>query len=46
MSKTEIDRIFKLIDMNNSGSMDYSEFLVAAANRNKLIDDSNLRQAF
>ena len=32
--------------MNNTGSIDYSEFLIAAVDRKKLINDSNLAQAF
>ncbi len=42
----EVDRIFKAVDTDNSGSIDYHEFLVASMNENKIMSHHNLREAF
>ena len=42
-AKLEVDRLFKLVDTNNSGEIDYSEFIVATVNRNSLISEKKLK---
>ena len=32
-AKEEVDRIFKLVDVDNSGEIDFSEFVTATVNR-------------
>ena len=34
------------MDMNNNGEIEYNEFLTAAANKDMLLKDENLWQAF
>ena len=45
-AKEEVDKIFKLVDVDNSGEIDFSEFVTATVNRNELLQDEKLRQAF
>ena len=45
-AKEEVDRIFKLVDVDNSGEIDFSEFVTATVNRNELLNDEKLKQAF
>ncbi len=42
-AKEEVDRIFKLVDVDNSGEIDFSEFVTATVNRNELLNDEKLR---
>ena len=42
----EIDRIFKTVDTDNSGYIDYHEFLVASMNESKIMSHHNLKEAF
>ena len=42
----EIDQIFDMIDTNNNGLIDYSEFITSAANLNKLLSEQQLKAAF
>ncbi len=35
----EIDKIFSLVDTNNNGAIDYSEFIASASNLQKLLGD-------
>ena len=35
----EIDKIFMMVDTNNNGSIDYSEFIASAANLSNLISE-------
>lgn len=46
MEETEIKNIFFDADMDNSGFIDYTEFLVACANRENLLTSQNLDKAF
>ena len=45
-SKESVDRIFKLIDVDNSGAIDFSEFVTATVDRENLLSESKLRMAF
>ena len=36
-AKEEVDRIFKLVDVDNSGEIEFSEFVTATVNRNELL---------
>jgi len=52
-AKKEVDRIFKSIDVNNTGAIDftgrfwiYKEFLLATVNHKKLLSDERLGQVF
>jgi Ca2+-binding EF-hand superfamily protein len=42
----EIDKIFDLVDTNNNGVIDYSEFITSAANLNQLMSEKQLKAAF
>eukprot|EP00829_Urostomides_striatus_P010151 TRINITY_DN2333_c0_g1_i7.p1 TRINITY_DN2333_c0_g1~~TRINITY_DN2333_c0_g1_i7.p1 ORF type:complete len:457 (-),score=119.21 TRINITY_DN2333_c0_g1_i7:50-1348(-) len=42
----EVDQLLKQVDADSSGSIDYSEFLVAAANSKNLCSKANVKQAF
>ncbi|CAK70887.1 unnamed protein product (macronuclear) [Paramecium tetraurelia] len=42
----EVDRIMSEIDQNNSGSIDYSEFVAATINRSKLLSQDRLEKTF
>jgi calcium-dependent protein kinase len=42
----EIDRIFKVIDVDGSGAIDYSEFLMATMSEQQLMSKEKLKQAF
>ncbi|CAD8049302.1 unnamed protein product [Paramecium sonneborni] len=42
----EVDRIMKDIDQNNSGSIDYSEFVAASINRTKFLSQDRLSKTF
>ncbi len=42
----EVDRIFKEADLDNSGSIDYNEFLIACSNRQKLLNKEKLEATF
>lgn len=42
----EVNRIFKQIDTNNSGEIDFSEFLVAAAAEYKEMSKKRIEQTF
>ena len=45
-AQTEVDRIFKLVDVDNSGEIDFSEFVTATVNRGNLLQDEKLKAAF
>ena len=36
-AKDEVDRIFKLVDVDNSGEIAFSEFVTATVNRGQLL---------
>ena len=40
------DEILESLDKNRNGVIDYTEFLTAASNKEKLLTDKNLRFAF
>ena len=42
----EVNKIFDQIDINQSGRVDFSEFIVAAMNIEKLISIKKIEQAF
>ena len=42
----EVDKIFELVDINQSGKVDFTEFLIAAMNHEKLLSVSKMEQAF
>ena len=46
MNKKELEALFDEIDMNNSGSIDYTEWTQATIDKNKLLTEDNLRDAF
>lgn len=45
-AEVETKRIFALVDVDNSGEIDFSEFVTATVNRGALLQDDKLRQAF
>ena len=45
-AKAEVDRIFKLVDVDNSGEIDFSEFVTATVNRGELLKEEKLKAAF
>jgi len=46
MSVQEIQEIFDHIDVDKSGVIDYSEFIMATLDRKKLLCENNLRKVF
>lgn len=46
MSDEEVEKMFAAVDTDNSGFIDYSEFVVAAMNQNTLTKNDNLQAAF
>lgn len=42
----EVDNIMKIVDTNNSGEIDYSEFVTACINRQKLLSKEKLELVF
>lgn len=46
MAKEEVDRIFALVDVDNSGEIDFSEFVTATVNRENLMQEEKLKAAF
>ena len=42
----EVDNIMKIVDTNNSGEIDYSEFVTASINRQKLLSKDKLELVF
>lgn len=45
-AEEEVDKILRLADIDGSGEIDYSEWLVATLNRKSLISDEKLKTAF
>ncbi len=45
-AKEEVDRIFRLVDVDNSGEIDFSEFVTATVNRKDLLQEQKLKHAF
>ena len=46
MDKGDIEKMFDAVDIDRSGYIDYSEFVVAAMNEKQLLTDDKLRSAF
>ncbi len=46
MSDEDIERMFRSVDSDNSGFIDYSEFVVAAMNEKQLTTNDKLQAAF
>lgn len=46
MSDEEVERMFKQVDIDDSGFIDYSEFVVAAMNEKNLTTNDKLQAAF
>lgn len=46
MSDEEIDNIFMKTDIDGSGTIDYSEFVVAAMNEQNILNQNRLKAAF
>lgn len=45
-AEREVDRIMAAVDTNNSGEIDYSEFVTASINRQKLLSKEKLDIVF
>jgi calcium-dependent protein kinase len=45
-AEKEVERIFKTIDINNTGAIDFTEFCMATANRQKVLNNERLEQVF
>lgn len=46
LAEAEVDRIMEIADADKSGAIDYSEWVVATINKNQLLSDEKMRQAF
>lgn len=42
----EVQRIIEEVDINNSGQIDFTEFIIATMNKEKLLNQNKLEQAF
>jgi calcium-dependent protein kinase len=45
-AEDEVDKIMKIADIDGSGEIDYSEWLVATVNKKNLVSDDKLKNAF
>mmetsp|Transcript_19183 Transcript_19183/g.35037 ORF Transcript_19183/g.35037 Transcript_19183/m.35037 type:complete len:484 (-) Transcript_19183:373-1824(-) len=45
-AQVDVDDIFKVVDTDGSGFIDYTEFLKATVDRSKMLSATNLQQAF
>ena len=45
-AEEEVDKIMRTVDIDGSGEIDYSEWLVATVNKKNLISDEKLKNAF
>ena len=45
-AETYADQIFKLVDTDGSGAIQFSEFATATMNKNKLLEKDKLKAAF
>ena len=46
MAESEVDKIMEAADIDGSGEIDYSEWLMATTNRKSLLNEDKLKQAF
>ena len=46
MSPEQIDEVFSKVDMDNSGEIDYHEFLLATISENMILSEVNLKELF
>jgi calcium-dependent protein kinase len=46
LAESEVDKILARVDSNHSGEIDYSEWIVATINKEKLLSREKLRAAF
>ena len=46
LAEDEVDKIMRAADIDGSGEIDYSEWLVATVNKKNLISDEKLTTAF
>ena len=46
MDKAEIEKMFDLVDIDGSGFIDYSEFVIASMNEKNLLTNEKLQSAF
>jgi calcium-dependent protein kinase len=46
MSDDEVDEMFAKVDVDDSGAIDYSEFVVASMNEKNLLSNNKLQSAF
>ena len=44
--EAEVDKIMALVDANNSGVLDYSEFVIATMNKKNMLSKVKLEKAF
>lgn len=45
-AEIEVDRIMSSVDMDANGAIDYTEFISATINKNKLLTKERLKTAF
>ncbi len=45
-ARAEVESLMAKADVDNNGSIDYSEFLLAAGNKKELLSKANVKQAF
>lgn len=45
-AEREVNNIFKLVDTDQSGKIDYSEWIVATIDKTKLITDEKMETAY
>mmetsp|Transcript_709 Transcript_709/g.999 ORF Transcript_709/g.999 Transcript_709/m.999 type:complete len:97 (+) Transcript_709:1280-1570(+) len=46
LDEPDVRRMMQAADTDNSGSIDYTEFLTAAFDKQKLLSQANIRRAF
>merc|ERR1712228_829122 len=46
ISDEEVDEMFSKVDVDDSGAIDYSEFVVASMNEKNLLSNNKLQSAF